>query len=537
MLGQLKEEVLRLSKISNQQIIPITTDIETFITLYQNNPQQSAQQLKKILGQSNTFYKLAQTREQLEQFGRIQKILNQFKKDQVFQSEPQESFSVFQSQISPKQVVNTFNHDFVKQQQNSLSKLDDSTQSSKVMSLLQSVDQNPVQQQVKAENLFRQSVQQPDISGLVDNVKLLVNQVSMLQKDQSNQHRENQLLRQQLIELKQTTIDQQQLIDSLSSALKQTSDTSANRYTQLKNLFKTFSVQSEFKDNIIILLQKEFEEVKQIFTVNTSELEGQTRRDRITNKLLETDTEFTQMNEKMIKSVNEENGDIDAQIKKMEAEIEAKQKMMLKTQKTTENTEHRKHKAKNEQGKEKIKWEEEEDVKIEPKMAEKVHALMTVQPQIQSQIQAQAQQPIESPQVLPQQQVPQQPQVQIQPVIQPSPQVQVSQAIQQPAVVLAQQQLNQPQQQQQQPIAPQVPQVQPQSMTQPSPQILQQPQTVLPQQQQPQLVKPQEIKIEPKIEPVEQPMEQKPSEVQPNEGQQGEVEKKKRRRKTTTTTE
>lgn len=126
-----------------------------------------------------------------------------------------------------------------------------------------------------------------DLSLLVENVKLMVNQLSLLQHDQQEQLKTNQRLREELADVKRELRAQSDAAARAQAETNRRMEALDKRLTGLRGLFRTLTVQSEFKDNLVAQMQREFDEVRAIFKVQPGggSKPAQTAADELSDEL------------------------------------------------------------------------------------------------------------------------------------------------------------------------------------------------------------------------------------------------------------
>lgn len=79
-LAQLRAETAPLAGAGDYELLPLVADLERFARTAEADPAGAAADLHGLLIQSQNFYRIAKTREQLTQLGKITKTLGLLKK-------------------------------------------------------------------------------------------------------------------------------------------------------------------------------------------------------------------------------------------------------------------------------------------------------------------------------------------------------------------------------------------------------------------------------------------------------------------------
>lgn len=79
-LAQLRAETAPLAGAGDYELLPLVADLERFARTAETDPAGAAADLHGLLIQSQNFYRIAKTREQLTQLGKITKTLGLLKK-------------------------------------------------------------------------------------------------------------------------------------------------------------------------------------------------------------------------------------------------------------------------------------------------------------------------------------------------------------------------------------------------------------------------------------------------------------------------
>lgn len=115
----------------------------------------------------------------------------------------------------------------------------------------------------------------------------MVNQLSLLQHDQQEQLKTNQRLREELADVKRELRAQSDAAARAQAETNRRMEALDKRLTGLRGLFRTLTVQSEFKDNLVAQMQREFDEVRAIFKVQPGggSKPAQTAADELSDEL------------------------------------------------------------------------------------------------------------------------------------------------------------------------------------------------------------------------------------------------------------